>query len=144
LSVMKWCTIAFCRGSIGLARSGGWVYQTSWNEPLCRPRASFTRCKSRLNPSRDFMRCIPMTQCLSVMKWCTIAFCRGSIELGVGQIQIRRMGVPKQLPAKMWRYFGRVGLCTWNTRSVNSYCICDTSELFHLYIRVSRGPFVFN
>ena len=27
LSVLKWCTIAFFRGSIGLARSGGWVYQ---------------------------------------------------------------------------------------------------------------------
>ena len=65
---------------------------------------------------------------------------QGLIRVG----QIRRMGVPKQLPAEMWRYFGRVGLCTWNTRSVNSYCICDTSELFLLYIRVYRGPFVFN
>jgi len=53
--------------------------------------------------------------------------------------QIRQVGVPNQLPAEMLRYFGRVGLCTWDTRSVNSYCICDTSALFHLCIRVSRG-----
>jgi hypothetical protein len=88
---------------------------------------------------------MPMTQCLSVVDICDEMVHHRLVQ-GLYRVgQIRQVGVPNQLPAEMSRrYFGWVGLCTWDTSSVYLYCLCDTSQLSYLHIRVSRGPFVFD